>query len=244
MAIAHVQTTGVLNGSSPGSSITLSSFAVGSGTNRSLVAVVQIWDESAGDTIVSSVVFNTSESFTYQGNRIVHQYAGTARCVVEEIWFLDNPTNTTANVVATVSGSGATRLSLSVSEYTGANNGFETTYAGAEGNTNLLSVTATTVSADNIIIAGSHSGLQTKTHSSTSATQRWEDNGAGPDNHVHWEQAATGGSDTVNMTLDTGTRSCSMMSELTAAAAAGGSATPIPDNLKRIRQRINHTLVR
>ena len=83
------------------SATTLSSYAVGSESRRRLVVVVAT-NESGADRTVSSVVFNTSESLTQDIARVDNNDGIRART---EIWSLDDPSNATANIVATFSAS-------------------------------------------------------------------------------------------------------------------------------------------
>ena len=80
--------------SSTRSSIT-QSLAVGAGASRLLVVFFAV--EVATDS-VSSAVFNTSETLTKLGA------FGTSGFARAECWYRINPSNVTANVVATLSG--------------------------------------------------------------------------------------------------------------------------------------------
>lgn len=84
-----------------GSTVTEASYVVGAETNRILVAVVSI-TQSGADRAVTGVVFNTSEAFTLSVRRLDDDGSGTR--AVTEIWHLLNPSNATANVVATIDG--------------------------------------------------------------------------------------------------------------------------------------------
>lgn len=79
---------------------TISSFVVGAGSNRLIYVVVSRW--SSTDRTVSSVVFNTSENFTQLDTHSQAIFGGTQRV---DIWYLKNPSVTTANIVITLSGS-------------------------------------------------------------------------------------------------------------------------------------------
>lgn len=84
------------------SSLTVTNLVVGNNPNRCLLAFVGTGTGGTTPT-VSSVVFNGSENFTSTG---VVLSAGTRACRIE-VFRLLNPTATTANVVATFSGSAA-----------------------------------------------------------------------------------------------------------------------------------------
>src|SRR3990172_5408523 len=136
MAPTRVQTQ-IASITTGASAVTYANFAVGSGANRSLVAEV-IWRDNTGVAAptVSSVVFNTTENFTFR--RRAQLVYGTDNYITVEIWTLDNPTNATANVVATLSevNDNSNALILVISEYTGANNGVGANTGGATGNSN------------------------------------------------------------------------------------------------------------
>ena len=101
----HQQTVAT-GGVSSGTALTASSFAVGSGSNRTLVARVNYYSSgSGGPRNVSSVVFNTTENFTFRGLGEKQWGPGNVRNNNSEIWTLDNPTNTTADVVAELDAS-------------------------------------------------------------------------------------------------------------------------------------------
>lgn len=85
------------------------STTVSSGSDRLLVCRVSF--ETAANA-VSGIVFNTSETFT----KLDHSAASSFSRV--EIWYLVNPTVTTANVVATSAGS--IHWAIAVEVFTGA----------------------------------------------------------------------------------------------------------------------------
>lgn len=83
---------------SAGQTVTVSSLTVGNHANRILIAVAYWRAYSTNDAVVSSIVFNTSESFAAVGSiqrdgQLAIQY-----------WYLLAPTVTTANVVFTLNG--------------------------------------------------------------------------------------------------------------------------------------------
>ena len=90
--------TGYNSGNKASATSATFSTTVASGV-KTLVVVVTGYDSSATDSVVNSVVFNTSESFT--------QIAGGRYRVgsdFQDIWYLKSPTATTANVVVTMAG--------------------------------------------------------------------------------------------------------------------------------------------
>jgi hypothetical protein len=88
------------------------SHTVGSGSNKILVVGVGARDPTAGNTVVNSVVFNTSESFT----KVRDDSVGGVQTLRSGLWYLLNPSTTTANIVVTFAGaaddSGAGAISL------------------------------------------------------------------------------------------------------------------------------------
>jgi hypothetical protein len=235
MSIAHVQTQSTEVTSDP-IAITYSNFAVGSGTNRSLIAYVLWKDESSTSPAVSSVVFNTSENFTYGGVRGQNSYAGGNFTLTSEIWYLDNPSNATADVIATLNetADGGTII-LAVSEYTGANNGIGSSPAAATGNNDTPTVTLTTDSSGNLIVMGAAQGnTNNSPYTPGSGTTERLDYAAGTDlDGFAGEEASSGGSDTIDCTSSTSNRWAAAAIELKAAGVAAGQpmmlrATTVP----------------
>lgn len=93
MAIAYVSRTESAGNSVSQSSIT-TSVTVSSGTNRALILCVQARNSGVTHS-VTSATFNGSESFT----KVRADFIGTGASWQTEIWYLLNPTVTTANVV-------------------------------------------------------------------------------------------------------------------------------------------------
>lgn len=83
-------------------SITISSDTISAGSNLVLVVFVSYEDGATID--VSSVVWNTSESLTFKRLQVSQRDSATDEDV--EIWYLEDPTPTTADLVVTMSGSG------------------------------------------------------------------------------------------------------------------------------------------
>lgn len=93
MAIVKAQVVGQ-RGS--GGDRTAASLAVAAGDI--LVAVCTSQDSNTNNLPVTSVKFNTTENFTLE--KAMGGSGGTGQPVRIEIWYLKNPTATTANVVA------------------------------------------------------------------------------------------------------------------------------------------------
>lgn len=114
MALARTTYTPTIsNGFSAGTTITISS-AVVSGSDKVLYVTVMLWQDVAGTGTVSGITWNTSENFTKRAEKTV-----TGGAMRAEIWELKNPTSTTANIVATISGNTDARK-LGAILYTGA----------------------------------------------------------------------------------------------------------------------------
>jgi len=80
--------------SSGGTSGTISSFVVPSGTNKCILVGVAI----RGDQYVTGITFNTSENFVKVDS---DKYSTGTGSLTIELWKLVNPTSTTANIVVT-----------------------------------------------------------------------------------------------------------------------------------------------
>jgi len=113
MAIAKAQVVGQ-RGS--GGDRTAASIAVASGDV--LVAVCTAQDSNTNNITVTSVKFNTTESFTKQGSGYGGS-GGTGQPCRIEIWYLTNPTATTASVIADFA-SGINESTLTVYRLSGA----------------------------------------------------------------------------------------------------------------------------
>jgi len=223
MAINFVQAHSIGIAEGGGSNLTLSSFDVGSGANRTLVAIVTLEDIDLPSPTVSSVVFNGTENFTYR-IRSTHNWATSIDDVIE-IWTLDNPTNTTANIVATASES-VDAITLHVLEYTGANNGVGANTGTSGGNIASASVSITTLASTSIIVGGvtCYESLNGGGFTATGgATERSEDLGSAhstPGSGCSDDKAATGGADTLDVTISTACNWAMAAIELKAASGA------------------------
>lgn len=116
------------------------SVIVSSGSNRLLVVCTGF--QSSIDRAVTSVVFNTSESFTHvraDTRTDVWLYRG-------EIWYLVNPTVTTANVVVTYAGAtDSAGISFSAIQLNGVHQTTPVnTHNGSNGDSTVISVGVTT----------------------------------------------------------------------------------------------------
>lgn len=226
MAIAHQQTQGA---ESTTTSVTVSSFAVGSGTDRTLVAIIASWwNPATGTPSVSSVVFNTTENFTYRAKAELN--FATTRWGECEIWTLDNPSNATADVVATLSEAPNAGSRLIVLEYTGANNGVGANVGSATGNSADPQVTFTTTTSDGLIVAGLefNSGSATPFTPDGSETER-ADGAYTSISYWAGELAASAGSQTVDLTANTSGRWSFAAIELLAASGGGPTYTLTAD---------------
>jgi len=220
-SVLHKQTVAVQTAGS--ATVTYTNLAVGSGVDRTLVAYVSIDDAGSTTTHIDSVVFNTSESFTYRA--VADNEVAGANTVRVEIWTLDNPSNTTANVVATASEA-ASGLSIIISEYWGANNGVGASVGSATGLGTNPSCTFSTGSARSLICGGAivHQNSDLAFTPGTGTTERYEGyNGTASLNYVAGEEVATGGSDTIDWTIGTTSYWAICAIELLAAAEAAGN---------------------
>lgn len=220
MAIAHVQTVGT--GTSAGaSSVTHSSLAVGSGSDRTLVATVHWVDLTGAAAVsVSSVVFNTTENFTFRVRARVNWAGNNYLCT--EVWTLDNPTNTTANVVATLSeaNDSGDGLRLNISEYTGANNGVGANTGSAVGSSADATVTFTTTTSTGLVVGGIVANNTGSPIAPASGETERADSTTGTIAYWVAEEAATAGSQTFSATLSASVRWTIAAVEILAAAGA------------------------
>ena len=104
------------DGATAGSSITISSFTV-SGSNRLMIVGVAINNNSNEYVIADGVTWNGTETFT----KIRHDFFDNDSRT--EIWYLKNPTATTANVVVTFNADLSEEAIAGVVTFTGANLG-------------------------------------------------------------------------------------------------------------------------
>ena len=219
--------------------ITVPSFDVGSGSNRSLVAILGWRDLTGGSTPTgSSVVFNTSESFTFSGTRAQVNWAGN-NYITCEIWYLNNPSNATANVVGTISeaGDASDGLFLIVMEFTGANNGIGANKGSATGNSAAPSCTFTTIASDSLIVGGVAKDyvLGQSFAPGTDVTERadFDAEDATQIRAFAGTMAATGASQTfAASTTGYSSRWAIYAIELKAAAATGITVTPVAATCK------------
>lgn len=148
-AIAYVSNT---EASNTLSSTTVSvSVTVSSGSNRMLVIAAYARRTSGVlPAAISGCTFNTSENFTFvrTDTRNNNMAART------ELWYLANPTETTANVVCTYANNGSDRVqSFNVLYLTGVEQVSSVdAHNGANGNGTAPSVSITTVTADAWIV--------------------------------------------------------------------------------------------
>lgn len=109
MAITQNGTPGSGNSGGAGAyTCTISSLTVPSGSNQILLVGIGFGYKGSGNVTPDSVVFNTSESCTKLGDYNLGLYSGVS------LWYLKNPTATTADVVAGWSDSFRTAMVAAV----------------------------------------------------------------------------------------------------------------------------------
>lgn len=222
MAIAHVQTVTATSTSS--ATVTAASFAVGSGSNRSMVAFLLFNDQTGSTPGGSTVIFNTSENLTFRVRARLN-YA-TDDYMVSEGWSLDNPSNATADVVGTISET-VTNMAMTVSEYTGANNGVGSNTGSGTGTSTGPTVTFTTGASDSLIVGGIAQQLNVSgPYTPGSGVTERADGTAISMSYWMGEKAASAGSDTINATSAGSFRWAMAAFELKAAAATAVSNPP------------------
>jgi hypothetical protein len=193
---------------------------VGAGTNRSLVAVIKWFDlTTAAAPTVTSIVFNTTENFTF-GRRGQLNYAGDNYITVE-VWYLDNPTDATANVVATLSENTPSGIEMTVIEYTDANNGIGANTGGGTGNNIDPTCSITTLTATGMIVGGISGGLVTQTpFAAANGESEIDDGTVGSMSYWTAELAAAAGAQTFGATANATGRWAIAVVELLAAPSA------------------------
>lgn len=97
-------------------SLTLNNFAVGAGSNRFLFCGVSQYANP--DTTVSSITFNTSETFTIFDTVSILESPGTRRVTIA---YLKAPSNTTANIVVSWGGSTVDEAVFGCTSWSGVN---------------------------------------------------------------------------------------------------------------------------
>ena len=228
MAVAYVQHS-IATLAVASNTVTVSSFAVGSGTDRTLVAFFLWYDRAGSSPTGSSVTFNSSESFTYR-NRAQLNFAGDDYLTVE-VWTLDNPTNTTANVVAVASESNETGsgMTLLVVELTGANNGVGNVGAFTSNNSTNPSISLSTTDTDGLMLAASIVQVA-DSNPFTPGTGTTEIIDGDYSNRAVFAgyEATTGGTDTIDYTATTGRRVAYVAVEILAAAGGAIDLTVAP----------------
>jgi len=208
------------------SSITHANLAVGSGTNRSLVAYVS-WQDNTGVAAptVSSVVFNTTENFVF-GQRARINWA-TDNYAIEEIWYLDNPSNATANVIAALSETNDTEgLAITVQEWTGANNGIGANKGTATGNSTAPQCTFTTLTSTGMICAGICAVAAPTTFAPIGSENERMDDTIGSISYWAADLASATASQTIGATITSGRWGCCAIELLATGAAESASISP------------------
>jgi len=130
-----------------GDSVT-KSVTVPAGSNKLMVVCSGIRSDS--DRTITGITFNGTEALTL-ACRDVH---GTVTPFWRtEIWYLVNPTSTTADVVVSYSGVSGTGLAVSIALFDGMKQtGLPDAIASANGASTTLATTITTIAANAIII--------------------------------------------------------------------------------------------
>tara|TARA_R110000772_G_C13310276_1_gene440144 strand:- start:4658 stop:5335 length:678 start_codon:yes stop_codon:yes gene_type:complete len=191
MAIAHSTTSTATAGGA--STTTIASFVV-SGTDP--VLVVKVATKGSGIT-VSSVVFNTTETFDAVGTDI----NGDARA---SMYVLPNPTATTADVVITLSG--AARHVSACSLYTGVDDATPIRAAAtttANGTDAAPTVNVTSISGEMVVdsMAQVSAGPDTATAGNTERSNAQATGGGTDTVGASQELAGTGGADTMDWSM-------------------------------------------
>ena len=205
-----------------GSGTWTGNYDVGSGTDRSLVATIGIYDTSFTDPITVSTITYNSTSLGTAKEIAEHQFSAGNNTVKVWSFTLDNPTSG-ENEFSFALSEAVTLCFLTLSHYTGANNGVGTNTAETGGNISDHEYDITTTDADGVVIqAGMTNATRTITPGTGTTVQ--EEDLTGTTDSYHWmaTESASGSTDTVGVTLASAARSASCMIELKAAAAAGG----------------------
>jgi hypothetical protein len=202
---------------------TYSNFAVGSASDRTLLAIVTFEDFIAGTSnTVASVVFNTTENFS-EAHVGYNDYGGDDRMGCE-IWRLDNPSNATADVVATMDANVIKNTHLIILEFSGANNGIGANKAASTGSSGSYSISLTSLNSDSLVVTGLGDALHTAAPFSPGSgdTEAFDSAGANNDAWAGYTPG-TGGSVTITAT-ETGSSGAWAMCAVELLAAAGGPA--------------------
>lgn len=219
-----------------GTVVTCANFDVGAGANRSLVAIVVSQRGTSAPTC--TVVFNGSENFTLRHSHTYVHWGSTRSSVF--LFTLDNPTNTTADVVATLNAS-CTDATMVVLEFTGANNGVGANVGSVDGDSSTTTVTIpiTTTSSNALIIGGVNiANPEGDYMTPTSCNERADFSGLNAIAQWVADKAATAGADTIGGTLAANVFFTGGAIELLGAATA---ASLVPPNAA---SRMNHLLRR
>jgi len=190
---------------------------VGTGDRRGIVVLVRVDDSGSSGATVSTVTYNGVSCA--QKVSETHTYAGTAK-IIGEAWALTNPASGSNNVVVTLSTSVAEVSAIAV-PYTdygglGANTGVES------GNLSSFSITFTTgASTSEMLATVAHANPRTVTGGGATLITS-----ADSDQQHALYEAATGGSDTIDWTESSSTRSSAVAVEVTQDLGGGGGSLP------------------
>lgn len=161
-----------------GSSITISSFTVGNNANRILVVGVSIEDNANGpDMPVTGITWNTSENFT----KIRHDAFGSPDdSNRSELWYLLNPTATTASVVVSFTGAVEGATASVVSLYNVAQQAPEANNGGTTSSATGIDVSTTTTTNGSWLVEAIHgSGSTTTLYPASGQTERTTETSSG-----------------------------------------------------------------
>jgi len=188
------------------------------GTDRTLAVIVRSFATSS--ITVSGVTYN---GVSLTSRRAVEYNYTANRYLNIAILTLDNPASGANTVAVTLSGSPST-YSIAAISYTGANNGVGANTGGATGNSSGPSTTFTTGASDSLIVGGvvQLTVNGTPFTPGSGVTERTDgSSGSGFTAHsfTDGDKAATGGSDTFNVTASTSNRWAIAAVEILAAAA-------------------------
>lgn len=167
MAVA-VDNTGAFASGTGVTSLTITSFAVGAGSNRLLFAGASQW--KASDT-VPSATFNTSENFTVHDAATIAESPGTRRATILK---LVAPSNATANIVFSWGGGTVDEAVVGATSWTGVD---QTTPLGTAVKNTNASASSSTVSVPNTSGDAVHDVISNdgggSVNGTPTQTQRW-----------------------------------------------------------------------
>lgn len=205
-------------------SVTISSFAVGAGSDRLLVVSFGAEDSSGTDSVVSDVTFNGT-SLTFKRREL----AAAGQQIASEMWEYLAPPNVTADIVVTTDGT-CTSLKANASSYTGiANQTAEATNGGDDFPVGGWQDDAdiTTVTDNALIVSTASAGADGTWTAGTNYTLGSSNSGDGASTADEYDlDAGTAATIAIDGAYDGGNNRgayCALAYEL---AAVGGATTP------------------